>query len=150
MLQPASVGSSRFLLDQLPPWSAAGLDGPWQPGPLAHDVTGPNPGWWRQPGKEARHGLAIRRGRKPIHGDAPRPHRAPPRPTWALVVEPSATGTTRLLSRHREQPPHGIVLRLWTALMALGAFVMERKLLLGIKHRAERNHPAFAPSIPSR
>jgi hypothetical protein len=78
-----------------------------------------------------------------------RPPANPTACTWALVVEPSAGGGTRLLSRHCEQPPRGIVLRLWIAFMGLGAFVMERKVLLGIKQRAERNHPALT-SIAGR
>lgn len=79
-----------------------------------------------------------------------RPPANPTACTWALVVEPSANEATRLLSRHCAQPPHGIVLRLWMAFMALGAFVMERKLLLGIKQRAEHHDPAPAPRIGSR
>lgn len=59
--------------------------------------------------------------------------------SWTFVLRPLDEGTTRLIARVRYdyQP------RLWGALIALlllepAHFVMERKMLLGIKQRAER------------
>jgi len=58
--------------------------------------------------------------------------------TWAFVLRPQPDGTTRLLSRNRIP---GSGLKFWAGMVALmepGSLVMERKMLLGIKERAER------------
>jgi hypothetical protein len=56
--------------------------------------------------------------------------------TWSFVLQPHGR-TTRLLSRNRI-PGRG--LRFWAgmAFMEPGSLVMERKMLIGIKERAER------------
>ena len=57
---------------------------------------------------------------------------------WAFVLD-DATGGTRLLSRNRialREPSLGD--RLGMAVMEPGSLVMERRMLLGIKQRAER------------
>jgi len=57
---------------------------------------------------------------------------------WAFVLE-ERDGTTRLLSRNRiamREPSLGD--RIGMAMMEPGSLVMERKMLLGIKERAER------------
>jgi hypothetical protein len=61
----------------------------------------------------------------------------PQRSTWAFVLQPNDTGGTRLLSRNRlpgKKPLFwlGMVLG-----MEVGSLIMERKMLLGIKRRAE-------------
>ena len=58
---------------------------------------------------------------------------------WAFVLIPDGQGT-RLLSRNRiRQPGASATSRaLFTYLMEPGSLVMERKMLLGIKERAER------------
>lgn len=58
---------------------------------------------------------------------------------WALVLEPAA-GATRLVSRNRIAiPAPGRLARMLNKyLMEPGSLVMERKMLLGIKERAER------------
>ena len=64
----------------------------------------------------------------------------PTESTWAFVLAsvPGDEGATRLISRNRVQG-HG--LRFWLLmrlLMEPGSLVMERKMLLGIRDRAER------------
>jgi hypothetical protein len=58
---------------------------------------------------------------------------------WALVLEPNA-GTTRLISRNRIAMPGAPWLQRVFAryFMEPGSLVMERKMLLGIKARAEK------------
>jgi hypothetical protein len=57
--------------------------------------------------------------------------------TWALVLYPAPDGTTRLVSRVRARLPRSLRGVLWLALLDPGQFVMERKMLLEIKRRAE-------------
>jgi hypothetical protein len=66
---------------------------------------------------------------------------------WALVLVPVEDGT-RLISRNRIASAGGApVLRMFTEfVMEPGSLIMERKMLLGIKDRAER-HPD-APAKP--
>jgi len=61
---------------------------------------------------------------------------------WAFVLAPDGPGT-RLLSRNRIRQPDasGTTRALTTYLMEPGSLVMERKMLLGIKQRAERMQP---------
>jgi len=58
---------------------------------------------------------------------------------WAFILMPEGTGT-RLISRNRIAVPGAprAVRALNTYLMEPGSLVMERKMLLGIKQRAER------------
>jgi hypothetical protein len=53
----------------------------------------------------------------------------------AFVLEPLADGRTRLIARGRA--PRGPAVAFGLLLMDIPHFVMERKMLLGIKHRAE-------------
>ena len=55
--------------------------------------------------------------------------------TWQWVLDPAGTGT-RLVSRQRLTYPPGQT-AMWSVVQPL-AFIMERKMLLGIKQRAER------------
>jgi hypothetical protein len=57
--------------------------------------------------------------------------------SWAVVVEDRDDGTSRLISRFRAARAHGLTPRLWLLLADPGAFIMERRMLLGIKARAE-------------
>jgi hypothetical protein len=57
--------------------------------------------------------------------------------TWSLVVEPTAHGHTRLLSRHCAPPPHGLITAAIARFWSLSS-IMERRMLLGIKERAEQ------------
>jgi hypothetical protein len=65
--------------------------------------------------------------------------------SWCLTVEPLGQHRCRLISRWRARwhiTPAGAA---WIALSDPGAFIMERKMLLGIKARAERPaRPALA------
>ncbi len=57
------------------------------------------------------------------------------RGSWYLALEPEGT-RTRLLARGRS--PRGIASIAYSLLLEIPHFVMERKMLLGIKERAER------------
>ena len=57
--------------------------------------------------------------------------------TWTLALYP-IDGTTRLVSRCRARLPKGIRGRAWRVLLDAGQFLMERKMLAGIRHRAEK------------
>lgn len=60
--------------------------------------------------------------------------------TWSFGLYPQEGGTTRLVSRNRMRSS-GLLSRLFlAAFMEPGSLVMERKMLLGIKQRAERLH----------
>jgi hypothetical protein len=66
--------------------------------------------------------------------------------TAAFVLEP-ANGHTRLISRNRFRLPR-LIDRIGMLPMEPGSLLMERKMLLGIKQRAERlaaarNAPGF-------
>jgi hypothetical protein len=56
---------------------------------------------------------------------------------WAFLLVPTETGT-RLISRNRLRSGEALGSRLALALMTPGSWVMERKMLRGIKERAER------------
>jgi hypothetical protein len=58
--------------------------------------------------------------------------------SWELALVPDGRGRTRLISRNRVWIPPGI--RSWLMMLCIepAAFVMTRKMLLGIKRRAER------------
>ena len=63
--------------------------------------------------------------------------------TWQWVLQRSADGSaTRLISRQRNTHPRSQRL-LWRLVEPVG-FVMERRMLLGIKQRSERDHPPRA------
>jgi len=64
---------------------------------------------------------------------------------WAFGFYPTAEGT-RLVSRNRIATGGPLPVRLFTALfMETGSLIMERKMLLGIKQRAERT--AVVPDV---
>jgi hypothetical protein len=58
---------------------------------------------------------------------------------WAFCLYPSGESTTRLISRNRIATPGATALRrgFSTLVMEPGSLIMERKMLLGIKARAE-------------
>jgi hypothetical protein len=57
--------------------------------------------------------------------------------TWSFVLVPIDDGATRLITRVRFRAEPAIAGRLTMAVMNPAAFVMTRKMLLGIKRRAE-------------
>jgi hypothetical protein len=74
----------------------------------------------------------------------------PARSTWAFVIEPDGVGRSRLLSRNRVVGS-GIGFRLgMLSFMEAGSLAMERKMLLGIKQRAERlaRDRIVEPNVP--
>jgi hypothetical protein len=70
------------------------------------------------------------RSGRPTFDDAP-----PFGTTWQWMLQPAGAGT-RLISRQRLTYPTGQT-AMWSVVQPI-AFVMERKMLLGIKQRAER------------
>jgi hypothetical protein len=57
---------------------------------------------------------------------------------WTFYLEPIDAQTTRLIERSRmDYTPTGQNTVFYRAFLEPGSFVMERKMLLGIKHRAE-------------
>lgn len=61
--------------------------------------------------------------------------------SWVLALEPMTAQTTRLIARFQATgKPARLMGLLYTALLELPHFIMERKMLLGIKARAERTH----------
>jgi hypothetical protein len=75
----------------------------------------------------------------------------PPMPdlqvTWAIVLYPAGDKATRLVSRCRARLPRNARGRLLFLLLDPGQFLMERKMLLALKRRAE-SHPADAEKTP--
>jgi hypothetical protein len=69
--------------------------------------------------------------------------------TWAFVLTPAEAGKTRLLSRNRITGA-GPFFWLGLAVMEPASLVMERKMLLGIRRRAEQPEPAVAPASNGR
>jgi len=68
----------------------------------------------------------------------------PAKSTWAFCLRPAENGTTRLISRNRI-PGRGP--RFWlmmVGVMEWASLIMERKMLFGIKARAERGSAASA------
>ena len=57
--------------------------------------------------------------------------------SWCLLVEPTADGRTRLISRWRQDWPRSLGTYVWIALADPGAFLMEQKMLRTIKRLAE-------------
>jgi hypothetical protein len=64
----------------------------------------------------------------------------PARSTWTFALRPCVDGTTRLVSRNRLPSSGPLFWPFMIAFMEPGSLVMERKMLLGIKERAERLH----------
>ena len=57
--------------------------------------------------------------------------------SWELALVPAGIGRTRLISRNRVRTPGDVRSRLTMHVIEPAAFVMTRKMLLGIKRRAE-------------
>jgi hypothetical protein len=76
-----------------------------------------------------------------------KPPESPQRAIWSFVLEPSASGMTRLLDRHRSEPRRRLAGSLSDRFWLVGTFLMERGMLRGIKVRAERarHRPPWSP-----
>jgi hypothetical protein len=59
--------------------------------------------------------------------------------SWCLLVEPTADGRTRLISRWRQDWPKSAGTYVWLALTDPGAFLMEQKMLRRIRDLAKRD-----------
>ena len=80
---------------------------------------------------------------------------APDATTWCLQLVDHADGTCRLLSRFRAaRGRRGVAARIWALLADPGTFVMERRMLLGIRDRAGPVHrtatEARSSTLPRR
>ncbi len=60
------------------------------------------------------------------------------RDTWCLGLYPLDEFHTRLVSRWRARWPRTPATVFWLLISEPGSFIMERKMLLGIKRRVER------------
>lgn len=59
--------------------------------------------------------------------------------TWTFFLDPIDAGTTRLIVRNRrDYPPSLANFVIWRVMTEPAHFIMERKMLLGIKQRAEQ------------
>lgn len=58
--------------------------------------------------------------------------------TWAFVLEEGAHGQTRLITRMRAQTRRSPLAALALLFIDFGAFLLKRRMLLGLKQRAER------------
>ncbi len=58
--------------------------------------------------------------------------------TWAFVLDEGDTERTRLIMRMRAQARRSLLVALASLFIDFGAFLMKRRMLLGIKQRAER------------
>ena len=67
--------------------------------------------------------------------------------TWCLYLARSFEGS-RLLSRFRARWKVTPASAIWIALAEPGGFVMERKMLIGLKKRAERAHEGPSTLVP--
>jgi hypothetical protein len=71
--------------------------------------------------------------------------------TWAFVLEPHGPDRTRLIQRFRfGGRPRSLLGLGYTLLIELPHFVMERRMMLGIRSRAERAWNADAPAMQVR
>jgi hypothetical protein len=69
---------------------------------------------------------------------------------WCLALDPLNGGRTRLISRWRTRWPATLATVFWVLVSDPGNFVMERRMLLGIKARAERAAAAAEPARETR
>jgi hypothetical protein len=67
--------------------------------------------------------------------------------SWCLAAEPADQGSCRLISRWRARWHVTPASAAWIALSEPGAFIMERRMLLGIRARAEQ---AARPGLAQR
>jgi hypothetical protein len=67
--------------------------------------------------------------------------------SWCLGLYPVGDGRTRLVSRWRERWPRTPATIFWLLISEPGSFIMERKMLLGIKARAERMRTASIAKV---
>jgi hypothetical protein len=69
---------------------------------------------------------------------------------WCLALYPLDHGRTRLVSRWRTRWPVTLATVFWLLVSDPGSFVMERRMLLGIKARVERAATAAEPARGTR
>jgi hypothetical protein len=85
--------------------------------------------------------VEVERGRHVVaHGAGPGKDGADTSMSWTFVVEPLPGARSRVISRFRVHVPRSLVAHLTQGayLTESVGFVMDRKMLLGIKERVER------------
>ena len=89
--------------------------------------------------------LAVEPGRTLLLGVGEKDEAAPwsatglyPAFTWVFVLEERETAQTRLITRMRARTRHTPLAALAMPFIDFGAFLLKRRMLLGIKQRAER------------
>jgi hypothetical protein len=113
------------------------------PVPAAPDV-----GWFVVAAIEPGHSLVLRATLNPFTGQAITADDAGPRfdGTWAFLLNELDNGTTRLIARLRATyEPRLPLAPLVHAVLEPAHFIMERKMLLGIKERAEGTAGGASP-----
>ena len=68
--------------------------------------------------------------------------------SWAFVLQKIDEGSTRLIMRERFSSSLPTALQVMNYILTPGYFIMCRKMLLGIKHRAERTFPQVVQIVP--
>jgi len=66
---------------------------------------------------------------------------------WELALYPIDGTSTRLISRNRAQVPKTMAARLFMLVLEPAAFIMTRKMLLNLKHRAETRTAILPRSV---
>lgn len=104
-------------------------------------------GWGPLPAGYALTVARIEPGRALVLRQEPPEH--PWNAVWTFVLEPLDASSCRLLSRTRAQRPAGVGLRLANAVLEPVTTLMTRRMLLGIKQRAESEVVSYEPE-PAR
>lgn len=87
----------------------------------------------------------VKTGRLLVLHSEPLPLALAPTSTWTFCLEPAGPESTRLLVRGRSSPdPRNVIQLLAAHMIEVPHFVMERRMMLGLKERAERRWRAGA------
>jgi hypothetical protein len=80
----------------------------------------------------------VEKQRALVLGGAAMPDPRIPPVTWAFILEPAPGNATRLLIRWRARPPDSIAGTILDKyVIELIHFIMERRMMLGIRERAQ-------------
>jgi hypothetical protein len=88
---------------------------------------------------------SVKTGRLLVLHTEPSPEALAPSSTWTFCLEPAGPESTRLLVRGRSNPdPRNVVQLLAAHMIEVPHFIMERRMMLNLKERAERRWRAGA------
>jgi hypothetical protein len=119
------------------------VHGRWQHLAVGDRIVLVSPGVGAAAGRYALTVARLELGRVIVLRQAPPEH--PWNAVWTFVVEPRAATSCRLLSRSRAERPTAAGMRLANALLEPVTMMMTRRMLLGIKQRAEAEVLTSAP-----